>query len=249
MKHDKLITIFCLFAASVLAGGCAGEDFPAEVPGATLSVRVTADGFAAEGDDRDSGSRATDSGVGTTFTTGDAIGVFVRNADGSLHTNNLKITRQSNGTWSATIPLVSGATYYAYYPHQTGMNGKTSVDEVLAALAVPGKDQSTTALYTAADAMTATGTPNGTAFTLTFAFTHARGMIEISLPSEAVPSLSFSDGIKPLAFGNKWRYLAVPGTTITLSGSYTLSGVQYIVPSATVTAPAAGRYKRATVVN
>ena len=248
MKHRNLITIFYLFAASALAGGCTGEDFLAEASGATLSVRVTADGFAAEGDDRDSGSRATDSGYGTTFTTGDAIGVFVKNANGSLHTNNLRIVRQSNGTWSATIPYVKNATYYAYYPHQTGMNGKKSVDEILTALAVPGKDQSTTALYTAADAMTATGTPNGTAFTLTFAFSHARGMIEVSLPSGAVPSLSFSDGVKPLAFGDKWRFLAVPGTTITLSGSYTLAGVQYIVPSATVIAPAAGRYKRATVV-
>ncbi len=248
MKHRNLITIFYLFAMSALAGGCAGDDSPAEVPGATLSVRVTADGFAAEGDDRDPGSRATDSGYGTTFAANDAIGVFVKNADGSLHTDNLRIVRQSNGTWSATIPYVKDATYYAYYPHQSGMDGKTSVNAILDALAAPGKDQSTTALYTAADAMTATGTPNGSTLTLTFAFTHARGMIEVSLPAEATPSLSFSDGVKPLALGGKWRYLAVPGSTVTLSGSYTLSGTRYAIPATGVTAPAtAGRYKKVTI--
>ena len=243
MKHKNLLLF--LFAASTLAGGCAGDDHdnPVGIPEATLSARVTADGFAAEGG---GGSRATETGYATAFAKNDAIGVFVRKADGAFYANNLKVTRQADGSWKPAIRYVDGATCYAYYPHRDDMTGKTDVAAIIAALPAPATNQSNATLYTATDAMTATGIPDLATGTLSLAFTHARALVEIALPAGAT-DLTL-DGIQPLALDSKWRYLAAPGSTVTLSGYYNRDGNRYTIPATPVTAPAtAGQYKTVTI--
>lgn len=245
MKHKNLIPILFLFAVSTLTGGCTGNDDndPARIPEATLSARVTADGFAAEGD---GGSRTTETGYATTFAVNDAIGMFVKKADGTFYANNLKVTRQADGSWKPAIRYVAGATCYAYYPHRDDMTGKADVAAIIAALPAPGTNQSNAALYTDADAMTATGTPDLTTGTLSLAFTHAHALVEITLPAGA-SDIAF-DGIHPFALNGKWRYLAAPGSTVTLNGYYNREGHRYTIPVTTVTVPAtAGQYKTVTV--
>ncbi|MCD8183942.1 MAG: fimbrillin family protein [Bacteroides sp.] len=182
---------------------------------------------------------------------GDAIGVFILKDDGSLYADNLPVTLQSDGsTWYPQVPYTENATYYAYYPHQEGMSGKKSTDEILAAFATTASsDQSTQELYTAQDAMvSSTATPSIGTKTLSFTFAHARSLIEITLPSETTSAI-FQD-INPYLFGspNVYRYLVPPGTVLTLSGSYFLNSIKYAIPASSITTPAqGGTYKKVTV--
>lgn len=118
----------------------------------------------------------------TTFIDGDQIGIIAAEGGAVLtDCNNVILTYNStDNKWEGNdILYKAGATYMAYYPYQTVMNGKSSVQEIFDAFTVP-RSQSTAELFAASDLMIAdNGYVDKAAKTLRFAFEHKLAMLEI----------------------------------------------------------------------
>ncbi len=172
------LSLLFLLCASVLCG-CANDDEQIlSTDGSTLTVHVTADGFAsADGVN----TRASENDYTTTFTEGDQIGVFAVK-DGQVITdcNNVPLTYNGTGWEGNAVYYYTGAEYFAYYPYDANMNDKTSVDDIVKDF-TPQPNQSTYEDYTKSDLMAAEATPASDK-TLSFSFAHKMSLIEISLP-------------------------------------------------------------------
>ena len=284
MKTNILYFPLLVLLSAVSLCGCSNDDEPVvtATDGTTLTVTARADGFASTDGTAQTDTpqtRATESGYTTTFVKGDQIGVFAVK-DGSVITGCQNVQLTYDGTsWSGSTPVYkyAGATYFAYYPYTADMNGKTSVDEIVAAFnttVTAATDQSTYAKYTACDLMTTTGAVSpisGT--TLSFSFTHQMCLIEISLPVQkykttdnanayeysapvlgATFSLTPSNGsgattIKPYPMGNGiYRYIVPAGTSgATVSGAFNIADGKTIEYSKNSLSLSAGNYKRLNV--
>lgn len=211
-------------------------------------------------------TRATENGYTTQFTAGDKIGVYAVK-DGAIvdGVNNLCLvattTTASDGStslvWQTTggnanvLHLPAGATYYAYYPWQSGTDMANKVTTSASTAAVffanvisnwsPSKDQGTYAAYTASDLMIAKGTTSNKK--LSFPMQHQMALVVIDLPrtkytltdvdSKPLPEYNANGApdtrfnvFTPCRMGDgTYRYLINPTATgsqsTTLSGSYT----------------------------
>lgn len=191
-RHSFIGDFVCaalFISGSCALGGCTEMTETQDIGGAggtaPLTIRVTAGGFAAAGEDNSAPDTRTptEDGFTTKFNNGDAIGIFairgIGTAGGTLidGTNNLKLvyTTAADGTpyWAPasgdTHVLYSydeTLTYVAYYPYRDGItiNPAGTADEITGALAdntalQPATDQSSPAAYTGSDLMTAVATP------------------------------------------------------------------------------------------
>lgn len=193
------ITHFLYLAAVVLLTACSkDDDMSTVVPpldnGMPLTFTITDDGFSAGGN---SGTRAAEEGYKTTFTAGDACGLYiVRN--GEVKNANVKLTATQDGenvVWTTAEELKGTTTdsYYLYYPYQADMDNKVSAaagadDRTFFGNLISGwevkTDQSEYADYTASDLMTAKGEPTETEGTisLTFSTVHHMALAVIEMP-------------------------------------------------------------------
>ena len=201
----QYLTGIGLCAALIIAGGCSNESDITGVGDGTgnadgtrvpLTIRATAGNFEGlpETDKGDAPQTRTptESETGTTFSTGDAIGLFAIK-DGVVveDVNNSKLVYDATTkSWSPETgaPLYwHEGDYVAYYPYKEGITAGTAktADEIIASLAAnpalqPTSNQNdpsgTLANYTACDLMTASGTPAAgntlAEKTLTLKFTH-----------------------------------------------------------------------------
>lgn len=120
----------------------------------------------------------------TTFENGDQIGVItVKDGAVLADCNNLKLTyNAAKDQWESDKPVYfeDGATYIAYYPYQSKMDGKKSAQEIYDAFTV-STTQYWEDYFAKNDLMIAdNGTVNKTAKTLSFAFEHKMALLEIS---------------------------------------------------------------------
>lgn len=271
----QLSLLFSLCIAALC--GCAEHDEPiTAAPGIPLTIRATAGGFtAADGAD----TRASESNYTTNFTADDAIGVFaVKNGAVIADCKNVKCTYDATTqTWTAdaTIYYYTGATYFAYYPYESGLStdGITDVSGIVDYFNKNiTTDQGSYDKYTACDLMTATAASPGTDKTLSFNFEHKMSLIEIALPvqkyktSEQPGAYEYSFPVIGATFSivpngtngtvssiipyniskGVYRCIIPAGTSYTVSGEF-VAGGNTITYSKESLSLSAGNYKRLNV--
>ena len=261
MKTKEMKKILLLVAGIIFMVGCAEDDNLSMIDrGNALSLRVIAENFTSGQSTPE--TRAAESGYTTTFTNNDRIGIIAVNGSAIIEDN---IQYRYNGTtWqpvSSTIyAYPSPVTYIAYYPYSATMDGKKSVDEIIAAFS-PQTDQSTYAAYTASDLMTGAGTISGTELEITL--THALSLVEVKLPqiTYAAAGLYFygfntigtltigGTPITPYATGDgTYRYITKSANNATVSGSYDANGktISFLKESLSLLS---GKYDRLNVTH
>lgn len=215
MQYPQYLT-FIVIACCVLStlGGCSNEDETAGIGGpdssnrTPLTIHATTTPFEGLPPDDPSQTRTVDNGNTTTFSTGDALGLFAIK-DGAIidDISNTKLiysqgTGGSAGSWNplagTTLYWSEGVEYVAYSPYQDGItigSTKTTKDIIsrLASYFTAESDQSTRERYAASDLLTAIGTPTTDAanparkiLTLNFKHQYALMILEPQVYAEVV---------------------------------------------------------------
>lgn len=185
-----------LLATALLTAACSQSDLAPEAA-TSMTIKVTDSGFAS------AQTRAAESAFTTTFTAGDACGLYVvRN--GQIVVGNVKLTAtdapDGSLSWQPESAAVfddlgfSDNNYFLYYPYRDDayMAGKTTTaattdadffNALIAGWQVSA-DQSTHDNYTSSDLMTAKGTATrqGSVFSLSFAMIHRMALAAVSIP-------------------------------------------------------------------
>ena len=221
-KNISPLSLLFLLCVAALCG-CTDDDDPISVTdGTPLTIHATADGFTSTDGVN---TRAMENGYTTTFTTGDAIGVFAVDKNGAVIADckNVKCTYSADGSWtaesSAPVYYYTGAQYFAYYPYKSELSAE-NITEVSGIVDYFNKniatDQSTYAKYTACDLMTTTQnvspTTSGGNKSLSFSFTHRMSLIEISLPMQKYKTSEDADAYEYSSRILSGTFSIVPGT-------------------------------------
>lgn len=188
MKTNLFTKSLMTIALSAIVAGCSQDEalngFENQVSENELKIVVNDLGFAND----DTQSRVSEVGYTTTFTDGDAIGIYIIDENNVAVKRNLKATK-SGETWTVNgLYYYEGADYIAYFPYDENMSGadiKSDADIVTYFDNKFTKDQSSEANYYACDLMTAkveaeNVVANGT---VAFNFSHARGLMEFVIPT------------------------------------------------------------------
>lgn len=135
----------------------------------------------------DAASRIIDNGPTTTFTDGDAIGVFIVR-DGEALVSNMKMTLSGTawkGDNNALLYYYKNADYIAYYPYTANL-AVTTVDEIVESFTskISATGQTSLADYRNADLMTAEVPAESVVRgqNITFNFAHKMAMLEVKAP-------------------------------------------------------------------
>lgn len=195
MKTNIFKSSFLALAMMASFSACTqNEEFgtPAPADEDILNVVAYSNNFVST----DAASRITDNGTTTTFTDGDAIGVFIVR-DGEALVSNMKMTL-SGTTWkgdnNAPLYYYKNADYIAYYPYTANL-AVTTVDEIVEYFTskISATGQTSLADYRNADLMTAevkaADVVRGQ--NITFSFAHKMAMLEVKAP---VRSYTTTDG-------------------------------------------------------
>lgn len=192
MKQYKLMQVALLAILLFGWAGCSQNE--EEVPGNVrngIVLNVTDTGIISN----EPSTRTEDTGFVTTFTQGDQIGLFAVK-DGAIldEINNMPFTFNGS-SWSGKPILYDdrlvGVNFYAYYPYQSEMTGKTDLigDDFFAPLAAGWElttEQSDQKAYAKQDLMTSNATAligeNGN-YSLSFQLTHRMSLVVVKLPS------------------------------------------------------------------
>ena len=135
----------------------------------------------------DAASRITDNGTTTTFTDGDAIGVFIVR-EGEALVSNMKMTLSGTawkGDNDAPLYYYKNADYIAYYPYTANL-AVTTVNEIVKYFTskISATGQTSLADYRNADLMTAEVPAESVVRgqSITFNFAHKMAMLEVKAP-------------------------------------------------------------------
>lgn len=215
MKQYKLIQVALLAILLFGWAGCSQNE--EEVPGNArngIVLNVTDTGLISN----EPSTRTEDTGFVTTFTQGDQIGLFAVK-DGAIlgEINNMPFTFNGS-SWSGKPILyddrLAGVTFYAYYPYQPDMSGKTDLagDDFFAPLVAAWElttEQSDQKAYAKQDLMTSNATAligeNGN-YSLSFQLTHRMSLVVVKLPSTRY---IFTDA-EGVAMPEEIPYVAMP---------------------------------------
>lgn len=202
----KFYTGLSLFAALLLFSGCGKEldelpaggsntespENPAQTEGELLRLRVSDAGYL----DADAGSRATDSGLITTFEDGDKIGLFVVNNENEVLYANVPYEKKGK-EWTAEQKVRTKGypvRVFAYYPYVEGdkiigkINNEAQDASAFFQKYIEGLDisnQSTLADYRQADVMACMVTIDDAEAArkeLTLSMNHLMGLVVVQLP-------------------------------------------------------------------
>lgn len=208
----KFYTGISLFAALLLFSGCGKEldelpaggsntespENPAQTEGELLRLRVSDAGYL----DAGTGSRATDSGLTTTFEDGDKIGLFVVNNENEVLYANVPYTKNKE-VWTAEQKVRTKGypvRVFAYYPYVEDAKIIEKVDATAGDASaffqkyIVGLDisnQSTLADYRQADVMAcmvSIGDAEAARKELTLKMNHLMGLVMVKLPTEVTLS-------------------------------------------------------------
>lgn len=204
MKRNIIHT---LWAVAVLLAACAQEELPLcnTSDALRLSITIADGGYSADGLQK-AATRAAENGYNTTFTAGDACGLYIVR-DGEIVYDNIKLTATAGTEGSLDWTPEAGTTlagglagelagerYFLYYPYQEDMTGKVTAtatsDAAFFATLISGwqpkADQSDYAQgYALSDLMTAEGVAGSVtdgALPLTFGMKHRMALAVIELP-------------------------------------------------------------------
>lgn len=253
MKTNILYFPLLVLLSAVSLCSCSNDDEPVTTAtdGTTLTVTARADGFAST--DGTPQTRASENDYTTTFTNGDQIGVFaVKGGNVISDCKNVQLTYDGEKWNGNVIYKYADATYFAYYPYTADMDDKTSVDKIVEAFntTVSGTtDQSTYANYTACDLMTASGdAASVSGKSLSFTFSHAMSLIEISLPVQKYKTSEAADAYEYSApvFNPTFSLAPNSGSATTITPYYMGNGIyRYIVPAGASGATVSGAFNTA----
>ena len=208
----KFYTGLSLFAALLLFSGCGKEldelpaggsntespENPAQMEGELLRLRVSDAGYL----DAGTGSRATDSGLTTTFEDGDKIGLFVVNNENEVLYANVPYTKNKE-EWTAEQKVRTKGypvRVFAYYPYVKDAKIIEKVDTTAQDASVFFKtytdeldisNQSTPELYRQADVMAcmvSIDDAEAARKELTLKMSHLMGLVVVKLPIEVTLS-------------------------------------------------------------
>lgn len=215
MKTIKFYTGISLLTALFLFSGCGKEldeipaggsgtespENPAQEEGELLRLRVSDAGYL----DAGTGSRATDSGLTTTFDDGDKIGLFVVDSQNEVLYANVPYTK-SGADWTAAQDIRTKGypvRVFAYYPYVKD----AEITEKVVATArdasaffanyIEGLDisnQSTQKLYRKADVMACMVTVDNKEAAreeLTLSMSHLLGQVVVKLPETVTLSVNY----------------------------------------------------------
>ena len=248
MKTIKFYTGISFLAALLLCSGCGkgldelstgGSDTespenPEQAEGELLRLRVSDAGYL----DAGTGSRATDSGLTTTFEDEDKIGLFVVNNDNKVLYANVPYTK-SGEEWTAEQNVRTKGypvRVFAYYPYVEddkiiGKINKEAQDaSAFFQTYIEGLDisnQSTLADYRQADVMACVvkiDDAEAARKELTLTMSHLMGLVVVKLPTEVTLS-----SVNYYLKGDESYEWTVKDVTLpaNLSGeSFTVSGIQ-----------------------
>ena len=195
MKTNIFKSSFLALAMMASFSACTqNEEFgtPAPADEDILNVVAYSNNFVST----DAASRITDNGTTTTFTDGDAIGVFIVR-EGEALVSNMKMTLSGTawkGDNDAPLYYYKNADYIAYYPYTANL-AVTTVDEIVQYFTskISATGQTSLADYRNADLMTAevkaADVVRGK--NITFSFAHKMAMLEVKAP---VRSYTTTDG-------------------------------------------------------
>ena len=175
MMKNRLLYMAAVF--SLLLAGCSQDEmYRAETPGgspAVLSLQVAADGYRSPAE-----TRAGDTGIETTFTNGDKLGLIISHPDNTMEH---AVYTYNGSSWTSSVPAYydSKDTYAAYYPYREEFQNKSLAD--IKAAFTPLTDQSDYSIgYAASDLMTCeSATLNTTNKMLSITLTHAFSMLRM----------------------------------------------------------------------
>src|SRR5574344_1879130 len=238
MKNKILNAGMILSATLLMLSGCASDDTVSENNNTTparLSINVV-DGSFASADNAGAKTRSTDTDYGTTFTNGDAIGVFAVTTAGAFTVTNEKYTYNGSKWLSSAgdeyLPYSADTKYFAYYPYDatlastkytaTGISASTfAATDFFAGLIsgwTPSTDQSTHDKYTAQDLMVSMATVDGSTG-YTFSMAHQMALMEMDFAQiEFWQSTGTSTGTS----GYKYRFESHTPYDISGNGKYRL---------------------------
>lgn len=198
MKLNNII--YAMFALGLTATSCSQDEEGGNAQSelSAITINVTDLGMTSA-----DGTRATTSGLKTTFATGDQIGLYAV-YDGKVVSacDNLPITKSADG-WtglSSSVKFEKGTKFYAYYPYSESTTGFSATDGF--ASIIKAWDPTSAKTYAAADLMTSAATEiakdaGKPQSTLTLALSHAMSMVEISASSAGDVIYTFTnDGME-----------------------------------------------------
>ena len=248
MKTMKFYTGLSLFAALLLFSGCGKEldelpaggsntespKNPAQTEGELLRLRVSDAGYLDVG----TGSRATDSGLTTTFEDGDKIGLFVVNNENEVLYANVPYTKNGE-EWTAEQNVRTKGypvRVFAYYPYVEDdkiigkINNEAQDASAFFQKYIEGLDisnQSTLADYRQADVMAcmvSIDDAEAARKELTLKMNHLMGLVVVKLPTE----VTFSSVTYYLKDDENYEW-TIPDVKLPANlsdESFTVSGIQ-----------------------
>ena len=266
---SKLLNAGLLACALLMTlSGCSSDETLTGDSSTAKSMKINvSDGMFTSVDNNGAKTRATDSGTGTTFSSGDAIGIFAVKTDGTLALTNAKYTY--NGTkWlnsdnTDKLPYDGGIKYFAYYPYQESLAStkydarQTTAETFFSSLIsgwTPATDQSTQANYTAQDLMVSMATVDVSTGSSSFTMSHQMSMVEIDFPQvhytyngADVYRFTFDATNKPFNIADgKYRFLVNPSAALSITGKNQFSSTDATKTKGwniSGTTPAAAKYK------
>nr|WP_302831821.1 fimbrillin family protein [uncultured Bacteroides sp.] len=215
-RLSDLLLIFSILCISGLSGCSHDEDITEQT--ANFIIDVKTEEFTPQAATR----VPLEEGYKTVFQGGEQIGITgVKNGTVYHGMDNVPFTYDATAnTWKPTnssiLPQLyyyPDVTYIAYYPYNTGMNGKKSEQEIIDAF-TPQTDQSTYAQYTASDLMTSTGIVSGSngAYTISFKLEHRMSLIIVKAKGkQCVTTSSYEYSTLPFDFSFKLNDTVLPG--------------------------------------
>lgn len=244
----KFYTGLSLFAALLLFSGCGKEldelpagdsgtespENPAQTEGELLRLHVSDAGYL----DAGTGSRATDSGLTTTFEDGDKIGLFVVNNENEVLHANVPYTKNEE-EWTAEQNVRTKGypvRVFAYYPYVEDdkiigkINNEAQDASAFFQKYIEGLDisnQSTLADYRQADVMACVvkiDDAEAARKELTLKMNHQMGLVVVKLPTE----VTFSSITYYLKDDENYEW-TIPDVKLPANlsdESFTVSGIQ-----------------------
>ena len=269
MKIRLLNAGLCACALLMALSGCSSDEtLTGDNSTAPQSIKLNiSDGMFTSVDNNGAKTRATDSGTGTTFVNGDAVGIFAVKSDGTLALINAKYTYDGtswlNSDNTDKLPYYDGIKYFAYYPYQESLGSdkydatKTTAETFFGTLIsswTPAADQSTQAKYTAQDLMVSMATVDIPTHSCTFALSHQMSMVEMDLHQAHYTyngldtyRFTFDNANKPFnTAAGKYRFLVKPSSTLSITGKNQYNSTDVSKTKRwkiTGTAPVVAKYK------
>lgn len=184
----------------------------------------------------------------SSFTTNDAIGLYVVDKNNRIVERNVKLTLGSDKQWATSKKFLklAGYKYFAYYPYNnsdaqmvnpSASDASTFFASKISSLS-PASVQNTDKALLAQDFQVATGVVGKDASTLTFLMEHAMGLAVLNRESKSLDHFYKLQGYEDYTWSNGSVPMTANGTFSSgqkLFSTTATQGIMVVAPNSTVT--------------